>query len=134
MQARCDEDGEGRWITMNGTPVYVEPGQTSEEAGKAFAAKKEAERGGGSSSSSNNSELGLVGNVKLNNYLKNNFEKHLPSNVKSIDEFALKFMNKNKPGATRISPSWIYSAHNKGEITYGQMQLLENMTGMELGY
>jgi len=48
MKARCDE--EGRWITMNGTPVYVEPGQTAEEAGKAFAAKKETDRGGSSAS------------------------------------------------------------------------------------
>ena len=36
---------EEQWITMNGTPVLVKEGQTAEEAGKAFAEKKESERG-----------------------------------------------------------------------------------------
>jgi len=39
------QDAEENWITMNGTPVKVEEGQTAEEAGKAFAEKKESERG-----------------------------------------------------------------------------------------
>ena len=42
-----DRDDPDNWITMNGAPVFVEEGQTAEEAGKAFASKKEAERDAG---------------------------------------------------------------------------------------
>lgn len=44
---RYDAKGEEEnWITLNGTPVKVEEGQTKEEAGKAFVDKKETEQNG----------------------------------------------------------------------------------------
>ena len=43
LQSRHDGEGDG-WITMNGTRIELEPGETPEEAGKRFAAEKEAER------------------------------------------------------------------------------------------
>jgi len=186
-QRRKDADDEN-WITMNGTPVKVEKGQSAAEAGKAFAEKKEAARGENTTKKEwsdmsrqekkadiiqraseaqahgsqgeldrlqrelkeleaqswqdtlkpanfknpENERLGLVGNEMLNSELKENFADAVPHG--NINDFALKFMNNHKPGTTRITPDMIYTARDKGEITYKQMQLLENMTGIQLGY
>ena len=43
LQCRHDEEWDG-CITMNGTRIELAPGETPEEAGKRFAAEKEAER------------------------------------------------------------------------------------------
>ena len=44
MAKDADPDKKSDWITMNGTHIKVGEGETPQEAGKKFAAKKESER------------------------------------------------------------------------------------------
>lgn len=60
MAKDADPDKKSDWITMNGTHIKVGEGETPQEAGKKFAAKKESER------ASSSPKTGKSGSAKSN--------------------------------------------------------------------